>query len=60
MFRKLFHLIKYKNDFNKRISTSIVRSDFKVKSVRVVLDKTLPVDENYFKNLLGEITDSKI
>ena len=60
MFRKLFHFIKYKSDFNKRISTSIVRSDFKVKSVRVVMDKTLPVDENYFRNLLGEITDSKI
>ena len=60
MFRKLFHFIKYKNDFNKKISKSIVRSDFKVKSVRVVIDKTLPVDENYFRNLLGEITDSKI
>ena len=60
MFRKLFHLIKYKKDFNKKISKSIVRSDFKVRSVRVVIDKTLPVDENYFRNLLGEITDSKI
>ena len=60
MIKKLFHLIKYKNDFKKRISKSIVTSDFKIKSVRVVIDKTLPVDENYFRNLLGEITDSKI
>ncbi len=60
VIKKLFHLIKYKNDFKKRISKSIVTSDFKIKSVRVVIDKTLPVDENYFRNLLGEITDSKI
>ena len=60
MIKKLFHLIKYKNDFKKKISNSIVSSDFKIKSVRVVIDKTLPVDENYFRNLLGEITDSKI
>ena len=42
------------------ISKNIVTSDFKIKSVRVVMDKNLPVDENYFRNLLGEITDSKI
>ena len=60
VIKKLFHLIKYKTDFKKRISKSIVRSDFKIKSIRVVIDKTLPVDENYFRNLLGEITDSKI
>ena len=24
------------------------------------MDKALPVDENYFRNLLGEITESKI
>ena len=42
------------------ISKNIVTSDFKIKSVRVVMDNNLPVDENYFRNLLGEITDSKI
>lgn len=42
------------------ISKNIITSDFKIKSVRVVMDKNLPVDENYFRNLLGEITDSKI
>ena len=42
------------------ISKNIVSSDFKIKSVRVVMDKNLPVDENYFRDLLGEITDSKI
>ena len=42
------------------ISKNIVTSDFKIKSVRVVMDKNLPVDENYFRNLLGEITNSKI
>ena len=42
------------------ISKDIVTSDFKIKSVRVVMDKNLPVDENYFRNLLAEITDSKI
>ena len=46
--------------FDKMISKNIVTSDFKIKSVRVVIDKNLPVDENYFRNLLGEITDSKI
>ena len=60
MIKKLLHLIKYKNDFRKRISESVVTSDFKIKSVRVVIDKTLPVNEIYFRNLLGEITDSKI
>ena len=42
------------------ISKNIVTSDFKIKSVRIVMDKNLPVDENYFRNLLAEITDSKI
>ena len=42
------------------ISKDIVTSDFKIKSVRVVMDKNLPVDENYFRNILAEITDSKI
>tara|TARA_B100001115_G_C15742940_1_gene362664 strand:- start:216 stop:725 length:510 start_codon:yes stop_codon:yes gene_type:complete len=60
VIRRLFHSIKYKNDFNRRISKNIVTSDFKIKSVRVVMDKNLPVDENYFRNLLFEITDSKI
>ncbi len=60
MIRNFFHSIKYNNDFNKRISKKNVRSDFKIKSVRVVIDKHLPVDENYFRNLLSEITDSKI
>ena len=60
MIKKLFHSIKYRSDFNKRISKNKVTSNFKIKSIRVVLDKTLPVDENYFRNLLNEITDSKI
>ena len=60
MFRKLFHLIKYKNDFQKKISKGIVRSDFKIKSVRVIIDKTLPVDEKYFRNLLSDTTESKV
>ena len=60
VIRKLFHSIKYKNDFQKRISKNIITSDFKIKSVRVVLDKTLPVNENYFRDLLAEITDSKV
>ena len=60
MIKKLFHSFKYKSDFNKRISKNKVTSNFKIKSIRVVLDKTLPVDENYFRNLLNEITDSKI
>ena len=60
MIKRLFHSIKFKNDFNKRISKNVIRSDFKIKSVRVVIDKTLPVDENYFRNLLREITDSKV
>ena len=60
MIKKLFHSIKYRSDFNKRISKNKVTSNFKIKSIRVILDKTLPVDENYFRNLLNEITDSKI
>ena len=60
MIKKLFHSIKYRNDFHKMISKNIVTSDFKIKSVRVVMDKNLPVDENYFRNILAEITDSKI
>jgi len=60
VIKKLFHSIKYRSDFNKRISKNKVTSNFKIKSIRVVLDKTLPVDENYFRNLLNEITDSKI
>ena len=60
MIKKFFHSIKYKNDLLKRISYYNVRSDFKIKSVRVIMDKALPVDENYFRNLLGEITESKI
>tara|TARA_B100000925_G_scaffold285942_1_gene262970 strand:- start:519 stop:1028 length:510 start_codon:yes stop_codon:yes gene_type:complete len=60
MFQKLFHFIKYKSDLHKKISKGVVRSDFKIKSVRVVIDKTLPIDEKYFRNLLSEITDSKI
>ena len=60
MIRKLFHIIKFRNDFYKRFSKNAVTSDFKIKSIRVVLDKTLPVDEKYFRNLLTDITDSKI
>ena len=60
MIKKLFHSFKYKSDFKRRISKNKVTSNFKIKSIRVVLDKTLPVDENYFRNLLNEITDSKI
>lgn len=60
MIRKLFHIVKFRNDFYKRFSKNTVTSDFKVKSIRVVLDKTLPVDEKYFRNLLTDITDSKI
>ena len=60
MVKNLFHSIKYKNDLLKGISNHKVTSDFKIKSVRVVMDKDLPVDENYFRNLLSEITDSKI
>ena len=60
MIKKLFHSIKFRNDFHKSISKNIDTSDFKIKTVRVVMDKNLPVDENYFKSLLGEITDSKI
>ena len=60
MIKKLFHSIKYRSDFHKRISKNKVTSNFKIKSIRVVLDKSLPVDENYFRNLLEEITDSKI
>ena len=60
MIKKLFHSIKYRSDFNKRISKNKLTSNFKIKSIRVVLDKTLPVDEIYFRNLLNEITDSKI
>ena len=60
MIRKLFHIIKFRNDFYKRFSKNTVTSDFKIKSIRVVLDKTLPVDEKYFRNLLTDITDSKI
>tara|TARA_B100000963_G_scaffold359807_1_gene388300 strand:- start:1068 stop:1577 length:510 start_codon:yes stop_codon:yes gene_type:complete len=60
VIRKFFHSIKYNSDFNNRISKKNVSSDFKIKSVRVVIDKHLPVDENYFRNLLSEITDSKI
>ena len=60
MIKKLFHSIKYRSDFNKRISKNKVTSNFKIKSIRVILDKTLPVDEIYFRNLLNEITDSKI
>ena len=60
MIKKLFHSIKYRSDFNKRIPKNKLTSNFKIKSIRVVLDKTLPVDEIYFRNLLNEITDSKI
>ena len=60
MIRKIFHSIKYKNDFHKRISKKILNSNFKIKSVRVVLDKNLPVDEFFFRNLLSEVTDTKI
>lgn len=60
MIKKLFHSFKYKSDFKRRISKNKVTSNFKIKSIRVVLDKTLPVDEIYFRNLLNEITDSKI
>ena len=60
MIKKLLHSLKYRKDFHKMISKNIITSDFKIKSVRVVMDKNLPVDENYFRNLLGEITDSKI
>ncbi len=60
MIRKLFHIVKFRNDFYKRFSKNTVTSDFKIKSIRVVLDKTLPVDEKYFRNLLTDITDSKI
>ena len=60
MIRRLIHPIKYKLDFRNRTSKKNVRSDFKIKSIRVIIDKTLPVDENYFRNLLGGITDSKI
>ena len=42
------------------ISNNTITSDFKIKRVRVVMDINLPVDENYFINLLDEITDSKI
>ena len=60
MIRNFFHSIKFKNDFHKRISNNIISSNFKIKRVRVIIDKTLPVDENFFRNLLSEITDSKI
>ncbi len=60
MINNFFHSIKYKSDLLERISNYNVRSDFKIKSIRVVVDKALPVDEKYFKNLLGEITESKI
>ncbi len=60
MVKNFFHTIKYKNDLLKRISSHKVRSDFKIKSIRVVMDKNLPVDENYFRNLLCEFTESRI
>lgn len=60
MIKKLFHSVKYRKDFHKRISKNFIKSDLKIKSVRVVMDKNLPVDENYFRNLLDEITDTKI
>ena len=59
MINNFFHSIKYKSDLLERISNYNVRSDFKIKSIRVVVDKALPVDEKYFKIFWGKLQNQR-